>query len=109
MSTQLSENQKEVITNSLIENLPVLRAKLNLTQDDLAKQLGVTRQTIINVEAKKTKITWTMVLALLFIFIANPLTIGLLAGLGILNKQIMSVLGIDNLIEIISNKFNKNN
>lgn len=102
---QLSDKQKEVISNTLIENLPVLRAKLNLTQDDLAKQLGVTRQTIINVESKKTKISWTMVLALLLIFLANPLTVGLLAGLGILNKQLMSLLGIDNLIDTITNKF----
>ena len=106
---QLSENQKEVISNTLIENLPVLRAKLNLTQDDLAKQLGVTRQTIINVESKKTKISWTMVLALLLIFLANPLTIGLLAGLGILNKQVMSLLGIDNLIDILTSKFKNGN
>lgn len=102
---QLSEKQKEVISNTLIENLPVLRAKLDLTQDDLAKQLGVTRQTIINVESKKTKISWTMVLALLLIFLANPLTVGLLAGLGILNKQLMSLLGIDNLIDTITSKF----
>ncbi len=102
---QLSEKQKEVISNALIENLPVLRAKLNLTQADLAKQLGVTRQTIINVESKKTKISWTMVLALLLIFLANPLTFGLLTGLGILNKQLMSLLGIDNLIDHITSKF----
>ena len=107
MPVQLNENQKETISNTLIDNLPVLRAKLNITQDDLAKQLGVTRQTIINVESKKTKISWTMVLALLLIFISNPLTIGLLSGLGILNKQLMSILGIDDLIDIITSKFRK--
>lgn len=107
MPMQIDENQKEIISSTLIENLPVLRAKMNLTQDDLAKQLGVTRQTIINVESKKTKISWTMVLALLLIFISNPLTIGLLSGLGILNKQLISILGIGDFIDIVSNRFKK--
>lgn len=107
MPKELGDIQKEIVSDALIENLPVLRAKLDLTQDDLAKKLGVTRQTIINVESKKTKITWTMVLALLFIFISNPLTSGLLSGLGILNKQLTSVLGIDNIINIITNKHKK--
>lgn len=106
---QLTEREKEEISSALVDNLPVLRAKLNLTQDDLSKQLGVTRQTIINIEARKTKTTWPMVLALLLIFITNPLTVGLLSGLGILNKQLMSLLGINNLVDIITGKFKNSN
>lgn len=103
MKMHIDDNQKKIISDLLIENLPVLRAKLNYTQADLASQLGVTRQTIINIESKKTNISWTMVLALLFIFISNPLSISLMSALGILNKNIISLLGADSIYNLFFN------
>ena len=51
--------------------MPVFRAKLNISQADLADRIGVTRQSISAFESKQTKMTWSVFLALLMVFIAN--------------------------------------
>lgn len=55
-------------TSVLAENLPVLRAKLGVTQMELADLVGLSRQTIIALENKSRVMTKTTFLALLFIF-----------------------------------------
>jgi len=109
MSQALNEKEKKEIINSIMENLPVLRAKARITQEQLAEKLGVTRQTIINIESKKTRITWPMVLAILLIFIHNPLTFILLGPLGILNRKLLELVGLNNFINILNYGMNDKN
>ncbi len=52
----------------LRENLPSLRAKIGITQEELAAVVGVSRQTYYSFESGERKMTWTMFLALLFFF-----------------------------------------
>lgn len=71
---------------NLVENLPTLRKKMKLNQQDLADLLGVTRQTIHNIETKKGNISRTTILAILFIFTSDPATSVILSPLGILSN-----------------------
>lgn len=93
MEQELDEKQKEEITSALAENLPVLRSKLGLSQEELAKKIGVTRQTIINIEKNK-KMGWTTALALLMLFAFNPVSAVLLAPLGVLTSGLLKMIGI---------------
>ena len=43
---------RKAYANKMAENLPVLRVKLGLNQEDLAGMIGVTRQTISAIENK---------------------------------------------------------
>lgn len=52
---------------ALAENLPMLRAKLKMTQEDLAKILNISRHTIIGIENRSRTMPWTTYLALIFI------------------------------------------
>lgn len=68
------EVNKSIRMNNLISNLPALRASLGFTQDELAKRVGLSRQTIVGIENKNRKISWSNFLSILFIFYTNSKT-----------------------------------
>lgn len=55
-------NKEKLIAN-MTENLPVLRAKLSLSQVQLAGKVGISRQTIMNIENKKRGMAWNTFVA----------------------------------------------
>lgn len=64
----ISNEYKEASIDILVENLPSLRAKIGITQEELASVIGVSRQTYYPIETGNKKMTWTMFLALIFFF-----------------------------------------
>lgn len=80
----------------MAENLPVLRMKLDLTQNELAEKIGITRQTVIAIENKKTNMTWSTFLAFLFLFIKNEETKNLIIVLGIYTDELEKFLVTNN-------------
>lgn len=70
----MKDDFKSIYVERMTENLPVLRAKLGVTQSELAEIAGISRQTILSVEKKQREMTWNMFLALLYIFTANEKT-----------------------------------
>lgn len=52
----------------MIKNLPVLRAAVDLTQEQLGAKLGVSRQTIVAIENGKSPLTWSLYLAMVCVF-----------------------------------------
>lgn len=52
----------------LTKELPVLRKMAGLTQKDMGEILGVSRQTITNIESGASKMKWPIFLASMFIF-----------------------------------------
>lgn len=69
---------KDIYITRMAENLPVLRAKFGLTQEDLGAKIDVSRQTIVAIETRKRKMTWSVFLALITIFKRNEITSQLL-------------------------------
>lgn len=55
-------------TDCLAKELPVLRKMSGLTQKGLGEILGVSRQTITNIESGASKMKWPVFLATMFIF-----------------------------------------
>ncbi len=49
----MREESKKKLIENMAENLSVLRAKLNMTQEQLGLLIGVSRQTVIAIETKK--------------------------------------------------------
>jgi DNA-binding XRE family transcriptional regulator len=86
-------NKNELISK-MTENLRLLRNKLGLTQDMLAGKIGISRQTLVNIENKKREMTWNNFLVLLTVFRAESSTSDLLDHFGIytieLNKYLTS-------------------
>ena len=57
--------QREVLINILTSELPVLRAKMGISQEDISQRVGISRQTYSLIESKKQKMTWVTFMALL--------------------------------------------
>ncbi len=65
------DNQEDLLsscTEKLTKELPVLRKMCNLTQKKLGDIVGVSRQTITNIESGKCEMKWTLFLALILLF-----------------------------------------
>lgn len=62
-------DDEEIIRDELImtltAELPVLRARLGVSQEVLAAAIGVSRQTYSAIETKTKKMSWTVFMALI--------------------------------------------
>lgn len=67
----VDEGDKKKYLRSMEIELPELRAMAQISQGDLAKAIGVSRQTYSAVETGKKGLTWTMYLALAWFFDNN--------------------------------------
>ena len=78
---------KEQLIKNMTDNLPMLRKRLELTQEELADKIGVSRSTIISIENQKRDMTWNTFLSLVLLFIKNENTNKLLNVLEIYTDE----------------------
>lgn len=74
---------KEALIQRMTDNLPMLRTRLGLTQEDLADKIGLSRSTVVAIENRKREMTWNTFLSLMLLFIKNEITNKLLTALDI--------------------------
>lgn len=74
----LGESQQNLYMARMAENLVILRKKLKLTQADLAKRVGISRQTVMDIENRKRPMTWNVFMSLFGLFRENKDTSSLL-------------------------------
>lgn len=67
----IDATDKEKLISRLIDELPVLRTKLGLSQEELGNLVGISRQTYSSIETGRRKMSWSMHLSLIFIFDYN--------------------------------------
>lgn len=75
---------RDSLTNRLVENLPLLRAKMDLSQQDFANLIGIGRQTLNTIENKKSKMRWDTFLAIMLILTKSPVA-----------DELMGLVGLD--------------
>lgn len=88
----MQEERKEFSINKLIENLHVLCAKLQLSQQELANVLGVSRQQIVAIENRKRNMSWNIFLSLLLIFSRNKESKKMLKVFDIWNDELIGFI-----------------
>lgn len=91
-----SSDFREPLTQKMTENLPTLRKKLKLSQEELAKIIGSSRYTVMLIETGKRKMTWNTFMSLILLFEKNNDTSILLRALGIYTDELDSIFKIDN-------------
>ena len=84
-------------TRLMADNLPMLRAKLELSQTELAEMIGITRQTISSAENGMRELSWGNFLSLLFVFYQNEATRILLPILGIYTPELAGLFNVTDL------------
>ena len=83
---------RQIYIDGMENNLPMLRAKLGLTQKDLADIIGVSAFTILAIEKGQRKMTWNTFLSLLLVFMNNDQSKKILNALNILDDQLMNFI-----------------
>lgn len=87
--------EKERLTERFALELPVMRARIGITQDEISGIIGISRQTYSSIETGKRKMSWTTFVALLFVFYHNPATRDLVENAGIFTDDFRMVLETD--------------
>lgn len=64
----VTDDYKKASVEILIENLASLRARIGITQEELANIIGVSRQTYYSLETGKREMPWSTFLAIIFVF-----------------------------------------
>lgn len=79
-----NEKRDEFI-EKLTAELPVLRARLHISQGDLARDIGISRQTYSLLETGKQKMTWITFMAMIAYFSGYAKTKKDLQSLGLID------------------------
>lgn len=85
---------KRVLVSKLTYELPVLRARLGISQAELATTIGISRQTYNSIETGKRDMPWTTFMALIAVFQNNDET----------RKMINSIDGLEDAIGLYEHK-----
>lgn len=91
-NAEISEVDKEHLISLLTDELPVFRAKIAISQDELSNLIGVSRQTYSAIETKKRKMSWNTFLSLILVFGYNEKTVGMLESCGAFPDELRKYL-----------------
>lgn len=64
----ISIQYKKTSIDILLDNLAPLRARIGITQEEIANIIGISRQTYYALENRTREMSWTTYLALVFFF-----------------------------------------
>ena len=64
----ISDHYKKTSIDILLDNLAPLRARIGITQEEIANIIGISRQTYYALENRSREMSWTTYLAIVFFF-----------------------------------------
>lgn len=88
---------KEELMSMLRNELPVLRARLGISQAKLAEMIGVSRQTYNVIENGKREMTWPIFLSLVVFFQNNEQTAQMLKQMEEFDEKMKKVLSSESI------------
>ena len=86
----VADNRKRLIAR-LTYDLPVLRARLGISQEEMAEKIGISRQTYNSIETGKKEMPWTTFLALIAVFQNNTETLRMLRMIDGIEDELTSL------------------
>ena len=87
--TEVDETLREQLISRLVDELPVLRTKLGVSQTEIANLIDISRQTYSSIETKKRKMSWGIYLSLILVFDSNKQTHDLIRKEGLFPQSII--------------------
>lgn len=91
----MDQINKEELIDKFIYELPILRARIDMTQDEISEIAGLSRQTYSALETRKRKMTWSNFMALLFVFYFNPATKEAVENAGLFPEGLRNIMQIN--------------
>ena len=86
----LSDAEKDEFIATLTPNLPALRTLAEISQEDLANLLGISRQTYSAIERKLRRMSWSTYLSLILFFDHNQKSHKMLRALSLFPKELIT-------------------
>ena len=90
------EINREKLVDILTEELPSLRAKIGVSQEELSDIVGISRPTYSAVETRTRKMSWNVFLSLLMVFTQNEKTAPIIETFGAFPEELKETLNINN-------------
>lgn len=90
IKTEFYETEREQLIGCLVDELPVLRTKLGVSQTEIADMIGISRQTYSSIETRKRKMSWSIYLSLILVFDCNSKTHDYIHGRGLFPEEIIT-------------------
>ena len=81
------EQERKRLTEMLTNELPILRARLKISQAELSHRIGISRQTYSLIETNKQEMSWVTFMALIAFFSSNEKTKKELANIGLVTDS----------------------
>ncbi len=85
---------KEKYTRLMAENLPMLRMRMGITQDELAELTGSSRQMLSLMEREVRPMLWDTFMSMICVFRMNSATRDILAFLGIYTQELEEFINV---------------
>lgn len=92
---ELPELNRDKLIAILTDELPVLRAKIGISQDDISSIIGISRQTYSAIETKKRKMSWNTFLSLILFYGYNEKTTNLVEAIGAFPPSLRKTLSLN--------------
>lgn len=89
---EITKNQQLAFIKALTSELVSLRAKIGISQGELARLIGVSRQTYSSIECGKRLMSWNTYLSLILFFDYNKITHGAIRTLKIFPEELVKIL-----------------
>ncbi|MCI7492190.1 MAG: helix-turn-helix transcriptional regulator [Lachnobacterium sp.] len=91
----INQIDRDFLIDTLTDELPVLRARIGIKQEELSDILGISRQTYSAIETKKRKMTWNMFISLLMFFTQNKKTAPVIEMIGAFPDELKNIMNVD--------------
>lgn len=91
----LQSDEVEKTKEALAKDLPILRAAIGITQEELCQTIGITRQTYSVIETRKKQMSQSTFMALLMYFYLNEHTRDLLERTGAFTDGLRAICDYD--------------
>ena len=92
LKVEFNNSKRIELINTMIIELPVLRARIGASQADISERIGVSRQTYNAIENGKKKMSWTVFLALFAVFSSDERTLKMLDSIDIFKEGVAKEL-----------------
>lgn len=91
----INQIDRDFLIDTLTDELPVLRARIGIKQEELSDILGISRQTYSAIETKKRKMTWNMFISLLMFFTQNKKTAPVIEMIGAFPDELKNMMNVN--------------
>ena len=85
---EFNNSKRMELINTMVTELPVLRARIGASQADISEKIGISRQTYNAIENGKKKLNWTVFLALFAVFSSDVRTLKMLDSMEVFQEGV---------------------